>query len=413
MVNYRDRYPGEEFQFVSFNPVDRDVIVIDRDNKEESFSKIQRMHQDRCFDGILNIREKYVRTAAALAEHLGMPPLVQDPELARDKWKQRLRLSAGAESKSVYLIREPRDLEAIPESFFPCVLKPRFGFNSRSVALIEKPAMLKKWYARNRKYYSLMKNEDTSNRDFIVEEVFHGTEHTVEAFVQSGKIIFSILSDKESMPAPYFIETGDFMPSRLPEKTQSAIRNAAQAAVAALGIRFGWSHIEVKWDGHKAVVIEAAARMGGGYFGEMIQLVYGIDRLRILMDAFRDAPLSFPEKPRTAVKGHRIVGMGLTFAGKLEKIGREMTRSKSIKLVWPEKPEDIKKVIIGPPFGYKNTLFEYFIVQDDPEAAQRIFMETLPRLEPVRWRVPGFIAGAVWGIAPFITRCRRNKVLDV
>jgi hypothetical protein len=105
--------------------------------------------------------------------------------------------------------------------------------------------------------------------------------------------------------------------------------------------------------------------------------------------------------------------MGLTWAGSPKKIRQAIARSGCVKLIWPERPEQIKRTAVGPPFGYKNTLFEYFVIHPDPEKAQKLFQETASSLTPAQWRAPGWLGRIIWGAYWFLTRTQRKGWLDV
>src|SRR2546422_271494 len=64
-------------------------------------------------------------------------------------------------------------------------------------------------------------------------------------------------------------------PSRLPEPAQRAIAGCAQAAVAALGLREGPIHAELRWNTGGAWLIELAARPIGGRCSEVLRFTTG------------------------------------------------------------------------------------------------------------------------------------------
>jgi biotin carboxylase len=154
---------------------------------------------------------------------------------------------------------------------------------------------------------------DFENKDFVVESFIGGTEHTIDSLVRDSEVILQIISDKLPMTPPYFIEMGDVMPSQLREEEQSKILKAVAQANALLGMRNGWTHTEVKlWHG-EPYIIELAARMGGGYFQQMIQEVYGIDRIELLMSVMKGKDILPLGSPRKVVIGKRVVGYGVKY----------------------------------------------------------------------------------------------------
>jgi biotin carboxylase len=78
--------------------------------------------------------------------------------------------------------------------------------------------------------------------------------------------------------APYIIENGGDMPSRLGPETQAAVRALVERAAASLGVRTGVVKGDIVVHEGKPYVIELAARLSGGYFcTHQIPLNTGVD----------------------------------------------------------------------------------------------------------------------------------------
>ena len=147
---------------------------------------------------------------------------------------------------------------------FPCVLKPRFGFNSRSAVLVTDKGQLETVYTEQYRLYLQLPKQDGTSADFVVEELIPGSEHTIETLVKDGRPLFHLLSDKLAMTPPFFVEIGDNMPTSLAPSRQATCIAAVERAIRLMEISNGWAHTEVKLEDCRAVVVECAARMGGG-----------------------------------------------------------------------------------------------------------------------------------------------------
>src|SRR5437879_5651815 len=79
----------------------------------------------------------------------------------------------------------------------------------------------------------------------------------------------------DPLNGPFFEETIYVTPSRLPKPAQRAIAGCAQAAVAALGLREGPIHAELRWNTGGAWLIELAARPIGGRCSEVLRFTTG------------------------------------------------------------------------------------------------------------------------------------------
>jgi hypothetical protein len=183
--------------------------------------------------------------------------------------------------------------------------------------------------------------------------------------------------------------------------------------VEVLGIRNGWGHVEVKLDGGRARVVEAASRMGGGYFGEMLELVYGIDRRRLLVDLHLGRLTVPPLVPRTTVVGRRVVADGLSWVAPSAAAWRRVFSDPRVVLVWPDSARESRRWVIGPPFGFKNTVVEYFAVHGDPDQAAAVAADVQRRLRILRIPIPATVATLAWRLAPLAARLRGRRWVDV
>jgi biotin carboxylase len=378
--DYADLIPHAEFVFASLSACDPAIITVDPASLEDAIGRFRLLHAAKPFAAILNRKEKCVVPAAQLAVALNLPPITLKPELARDKHQMRQALNQGSSYPRSILIRKTCDLERVSDGMFPCVLKPRYGFNSRSAVLVNDRMQLHEAYEEQYKSYSALEKQDRTNSDFVVEDFIPGSEHTIESLVVDGVPLFHLISDKLPMKSPYFVEIGDRMPSRLPASQQQACRAATEQALDRLAIRNGWTHTEIKISDLGAIVIECAARMGGGYFETLYREVYGLDRLRVLACLFsgRDSlPIPVAKIHATA---RRVVVYGpskMRFVANVETLFHE----KNVRLLWPASVSEINRELAGPPVDFNNTLFEFVAFGSSADEADLVAERLLDRVE--------------------------------
>lgn len=361
-----NRHPNADFRWVSYRTLTH-ALSIREENWVETLEQLRLEHAQRPFAGVLNRREKFVAPAARLADGLGLKPHLADPQLARDKLAMRRTLYPDQVSFPVWEISEECDFLAIPDKAFPLILKPRFGFNSRCIAKVNHAREGASTFSRLQARYRRLKQEENQDSGFLAEAFIVGDEHTVEAVVMDGKIVHGIISDKLPVDPHFFTEVGDCMPSRLPQDTQDALLAEAQRAVTALGFQNGWAHIEIRQAASGPVTIEIAARMGGGYHEELIHEVYGIDRLKTLMGIMLGELDSLPDHPKRRAVGVRSLYNGVGYMLRHPNV-LALDGQNDVAMIWPEQLRGRKRVIIGPPLGYKNTLFEFIVTGHDAES---------------------------------------------
>lgn len=367
IADYTGLTPASDFAFASLSDLGGDAIRVDPRRLGDAIRAFAALHDRKPCTAVLNRKEKCVVPAAHLAAALGLPPIIVEPALARDKYAMRRALNRGDSFPRTVLIRAGCDLDAVDPTMFPCVLKPRFGFNSRGAVRVADRRELTAAYAEQHQRYARLPKQDCTGDDFVVEELIPGTEHTVETLVKDGTPLFHLLSDKLPMTPPYFVEIGDTMPSTLPPARQAACRAATERAIQDLGIRTGWTHTEVKLAGPRAIVVECAARMGGGYFEDLYREVYGVNRMAMLMALhLGECPTAEP-RIRTHAAARRLVVYGPPRRRTLENAAA-LFAPDDVRLVWPARIADIDRPLAGPPFDFNNTLCEF--IATGPSAGQ-------------------------------------------
>ena len=100
---------------------------------------------------------------------------------------------------------------------------------------------------------------------------------SVEGFIYEDIIRLVAITDKAPLEGPYFIESGDVMPSLHSEALQERIKVATAEGIKALGYRNCGIHGELRLIDGEPRIIEIAARLGGDYLCDFVELVYDID----------------------------------------------------------------------------------------------------------------------------------------
>lgn len=381
MSNFKKRFPGHEFTFVALIRFRNEVVLLNRTDISQTISQLQTLHRQHPFQGVINPREKFVMASAAVSKGLGLPPIIDDPLRVRDKHLMLKTIGQQLHCAHTEVMLTDFPKRALDAIGVPCVIKPRFGVNSMCALRINNRSQLRSAVVKQQKLFARITRKDFGgydfeNKDFVVESFIGGTEHTVDSLVRDSEGILQIISDKLPMTPPYFIEMGDVMPSQLREEEQGKILNAVAQANALLGMRNGWTHTEVKlWHG-EPYIIEVAARMGGGYFQQMIQEVYGVDRIELLMSVMKGRDILPLRPPRKVVIGKRGVGYGVKYVWRMDGLDK-LRRSSSISVVECQLNTHGRGLIVGPPYGYLNSLFEYFVFGETAQQA----LSTLKEME--------------------------------
>ena len=190
---------------------------------------------------------------------------------------------------------------------YPVVLKPVLGTGSMYVRSVDNEDEL-------RTYFDFLRSgawsgfeadplyreaHDEHRGALLMEEFVAGPEICVDSLVVDGVTHVVAIHDKPLPMGPTFEEVYACTPTRLPADVVARVVAATEAAHAALSIRMGASHVEFRLrDGIHPVMLEAAARMGGGPIYRSVELSTGVDMVRAVLDlaSGRTPVLRLPER---------------------------------------------------------------------------------------------------------------------
>jgi biotin carboxylase len=220
--------------------------------------------------------------ATLLAAHasaaLGLPHNSPDAALAaRDKHvMRRLLAEAGVpvpEFRRFAAADDPAWVSA--QVAYPCVVKPLRLSGSRGVIRADTPDELIAAFTRTRNML-LADGNSLEETALLVERFIPGFEVALEGLLTGQKLKVLALFDKpDPLDGPFFEETIYVTPSRLPETTQAAIADCTARAAAALGLREGPVHAELRVNEAGPWIVEIAGRSIGGLCSTILQ--FGVD----------------------------------------------------------------------------------------------------------------------------------------
>jgi biotin carboxylase len=140
----------------------------------------------------------------------------------------------------------------------------------------------------------------------LVEDHVEGPEVTVNAVSVDGRFVPLTVTDRLTAEPPAFgVALAHVWPSR--HDTDAAV-DAAEAAAAAVGVRNGPSYTQLRLGPDGPVVMEVAARLGGGHDAELCTAATGVDLNALAVDfALGETP------PPDAVSRRPIGGAAVVF----------------------------------------------------------------------------------------------------
>jgi biotin carboxylase len=253
-------------------------LGFDFQHVEQAMAAIVAFAAEHPLSAIIAVDDSGSLLAARASAALGLAHNAPDAaEAARDKYIMRTLLArAGVASPPFQRYSTGDDLEALAEQVeYPCVVKPLRLNGSRGVIRANDPS---EFVAAASRLAALLDSIDPAPgpKPFLVEQFIPGFEVALEGLLDHGALQVLALFDKpDPLDGPFFEETLYVTPSRLPEATQSAIARCAADAAAALGLREGPMHAELRINQHGPWIVELAGRSIGGLCSKTLR--FGID----------------------------------------------------------------------------------------------------------------------------------------
>lgn len=254
------------------------ALPVNFQEPEAAVATIVESARERPFAAILAVDDSGALVAACAGDALALPH--NDPqaaEAARDKFVMRQMLAAGDVPVPAFrrFPLEAPDGEVIAavnaDIGYPCVVKPRRLSGSRGVMRANDDAGLRVALARLRRLLRPLEAES-----FLIESYIPGVEVALEGMLDNGRLHVLALFDKpDPLEGPFFEETIYVTPSRLPAATQAAIAATTAKAAAALGLRTGPIHAELRINADGPWPVELAGRSIGGLCAQTLRFDAG------------------------------------------------------------------------------------------------------------------------------------------
>lgn len=231
---------------------------------------------DRPIDAILTPTEFGVATGGLLRSYFGLPGEgFETAHAFANKYVMKRRLAAAGVPVAPF--RQAFRLDGLPAAAedlgWPVVVKPVFGSGTVGVDVIESPVRFREF--RESPAGAALR---TAGCPLIVERyVDIETEYHCDGVVTDGEPVFVSVSRylRPVLDGVGHMQGSHHLPPDHPDAV--AVRELHTAAVRALGMRAGVTHLEVLRTSEGFLVGEIACRPGGGGIVRGVRLQHGVD----------------------------------------------------------------------------------------------------------------------------------------
>ncbi len=230
-------------------------------------------------NAILSVDDSASELAASACAALNLPHnSPQSAEAARDKLVMRTLMAQGGAPcplfRSFGLHDDPHWIAS--QVTYPCVVKPLRLSGSRGVIRANNPDECVAAFLRLKRLL-LHDGHQEATTAILIEDFIPGREVALEGIVTAGQLKVLTLFDKpDPLDGPFFEETIYVTPSRLDARTQAAIATCVSTAAAALGLREGPVHAELRVNERGPWMLEIAGRSIGGLCSTVLEFGSGM-----------------------------------------------------------------------------------------------------------------------------------------
>jgi len=266
------------------------TLTLTLQRPETAARQIAEFAAGRPLSAIIPTDEATSIVAALASAHLGL--LHNPPAAARAAGRKDLlrRMLAAAGVRSPHARVESRDADpasAARRATYPCVLKPTFLAGSRGVIRADDPKQFAAAFARIAvllRQPAIAEAGGEAAAFILIEQYIDGVEVALEGLLSGGRLQVLALFDKpDPLDGPYFDETIYVTPSRLAAAGQDAIVATAAAAAAAIELREGPVHAELRLNAEGPWIIDFAARSIGGLCARALRFGTGVSLEEIIL----------------------------------------------------------------------------------------------------------------------------------
>jgi len=228
-------------------------------------------------DRIVALDEFDMETAATLREHLRVPGMgLTTMRYFRDKLAMRMRaLDRGVRVPDFVPVVNHDDIRYYLEHVAgPWVLKPRQEASAIGIKKIHVADEL----------WPVLEQLGDKQSSYLLEKFVPGEVYHVDSVVSENEVLFANVSKYGKPPMNVAQGGGVFTTFTVPRGSEedSGLREINRDLIDALGLVRGVAHAEfirAHADGH-FYFLECAARVGGAYINEMVEVATGINLWR-------------------------------------------------------------------------------------------------------------------------------------
>ncbi len=265
-------------------------VGLDFADPEEGARQIERYSRGRPLAAIVAVDDAGTRLAARASWRLELPyNPVEAVDATRNKGLLREHLAKAGLPSPPYQV-ESVDASAAQIASrldFPVVAKPLALSASRGVIRADTPEQFVAAFERIGHILDQPECADEAGSladQILIEAYVPGTEVSVEGLLNDGQLqVLAIFDKPDPLGGPFFEETIYVTPSRLEDKDLDRVVATTERATAAIGLRDGPVHAEMRINEQGVFPIDIAARSIGGLCSRTLSFGTGMSLEELIL----------------------------------------------------------------------------------------------------------------------------------
>jgi argininosuccinate lyase len=290
-----------------------DVVVCDTNDMNMLMDTCGKLCGRRTVDGVITSCDYYLKTAATVADALGLPSNpVKALDASTNKYLMRVahREKGLPSPRFVLAKREDDAAEAAQEvglrEHGKAVVKPA---DMNASTLVQKVESIDEMKAAISAVLVVSQNSRGQERfkGALVEEFLPGEEFSLECCAWKGNIRILGITDKKLGGRDGVVETGHMFPADIPESGARSLEHCVTEALKAIDYTDGVAHVEARLTPQGPRIIEINPRIGGNYISELVERVKGVNPLTQMIQ------IALGEEPDCLDKNTGVKSAAVTF----------------------------------------------------------------------------------------------------
>ena len=228
-----------------------------------------------------------METIAKVSKDLNLPCFVDEwaAHVCNHKYLLRKLISDNGIAGSIpFQILENEDEEINID--FPVMMKPSDSQGQRGVRRVDSVKEVKEHFKETLSF--------SREKKVIVESYIEGNEVSVNVFVEDGKIVFYLVSDRltwSEYPGGLIREHVIISRYKNDKVVSERIRNLCEKTIEVVGIKNGPCYLQIKIDREGyPYLIEITPRLDGCHLWRLIRYSTGVDLLQASLDMLEGKP---------------------------------------------------------------------------------------------------------------------------